>query len=398
MRILITTVSGGFVGGIETYIQAVVPYLRELGHEVGVMCQVAPEPEIVRRLMSSAGIECWSTPISLRQIEDWRPDVVYSQGLSDAELESQITKRFPTVLYAHAYHGTCISGTKCFAHRNFEPCRRRLGPMCLAYYFPFGCGGRNPLTMLAFYRQQRRRLKTLRRYQAILVADRHMETEYQRHGVAEDRLQLLKLFPTGVVPDPAPPSARARTDRVLFVGRVVALKGVLHLAEAVALAGKALGRRLTLVVAGEGSELEPLRQSAQRHEVPVEILGTVDSERRTLEMRRADLLLVPSLWPEPFGLVGIEAGCVGLPTAGYRNGGIADWLLPGETGEAPLPGLACPQALAAAVTRALQDDEHWNSLRRGAWKLSQEYRAVDHANRLTEILRQAAQNLGRDQT
>ena len=42
---------------------------------------------------------------------------------------------------------------------------------------------------------------------------------------------------------------------------------------------------------------------------------------------------MPSVWPEPFGLVGIEAGCVGLPAAGFGVGGIPDWLRPGETGE-----------------------------------------------------------------
>ena len=58
---------------------------------------------------------------------------------------------------------------------------------------------------------------------------------------------------------------------------------------------------------------------------------------------------MPSLWAEPFGLLGIEAGCVGLPAAGYAVGGIPDWLVPGETGESGSSGQMVVAELAAAI-------------------------------------------------
>ena len=49
-------------------------------------------------------------------------------------------------------------------------------------------------------------------------------------------------------------------------------------------------------------------------------------------MASADLLVVPSLWPEPFGLVGLEGARSRLPAAAFAVGGIPDWLRSGVNG------------------------------------------------------------------
>ena len=110
-----------------------------------------------------------------------------------------------------------------------------------------------------------------------------------------------------------------------------------------------------------------MRQSdARRLGVKAEYLGWIGMDRRETEMRAADVLGVPSLWPEPFGLVGLEAGCVGLPAAGYATGGIPDWLAPGETGESAPGDAPAPKDLAAALVRVLADDHHRHAC---AWGL-----------------------------
>ena len=42
----------------------------------------------------------------------WRPDVVYMHGVADVALERALLDVAPSVLFAHSYYGTCISGTK----------------------------------------------------------------------------------------------------------------------------------------------------------------------------------------------------------------------------------------------------------------------------------------------
>jgi len=392
MRALIATQNLGIVGGVETYLRAVLPRLARAGFEVGILGE---EGDPTRGISAACpGVPAWtaegkSAADVLREVADWRPDVVYSHGLDDPVLEGAVADRFPTVLFAHAYHGTCVSGTKCGSRPDYRPCRRTLGLACLALYLPCGCGGRNPLTMLGLYRTQRRRNANLARYRAVLVASRHMADEYRRHGVADDRLRLLPLFPTDAVPDPAPPGPRPRSDRVLFVGRLTVLKGVRHLVEAVRIATAELGRRLTLVVAGDGAERAEVEADAKRLGVPVELLGWVGSEQRNSEMRAADVLAVPSVWPEPFGLVGLEAGCVGLPAVGYATGGIPDWLTPGVNGESAPGDRPSPTALAAALVRALADDGHLQRLRVGAWEVVRRFTPEAHLEGLADVLRAA---------
>ena len=392
MRVLIATTHPGIVGGVETYLRAVLPRLAAAGFDIGVLAEMPVVSDGITA--GCSGVPVWSVagrPVQavVAEVGRWGPAVVFSQGLADPALEVALADRFPTVLFAHNYHGTCISGNKCYARPGYEACQRVLGPACLAVYIPRRCGGRSPLTMIREYTTQHRRRAHLGRYPAVVVASRHMADEYRRHGVPADRLTVAPLFPSDAVPDPTPPAPRPRTDRVLFVGRVTALKGLRHLIAAIPRAAAELGRRLTLVVAGDGPDRAAAAADARRLGVPAEFLGWVGPDRRQAAMRAADVLGVPSVWPEPFGLVGLEAGCVGLPAVGYATGGIPDWLGPGVSGESAPGGRPEPAELAAALVRALAADGHLQRLRVGAWETAGRFTPEAHLDHLVPILQAA---------
>jgi glycosyltransferase involved in cell wall biosynthesis len=103
-------------------------------------------------------------------------------------------------------------------------------------------------------------------------------------------------------------------------------------------------------------------------------------------MHHADLLAVPSLWPEPFGLVGIEAGSLGLPAVGYASGGIPDWLVPGETGELAPSDPPTVDGLSDAIVRAFASGEHHAKLCLGAWKQAQRFTLEKHLAQLEPLL------------
>ena len=107
-------------------------------------------------------------------------------------------------------------------------------------------------------------------------------------------------------------------------------------------------------------------------------------------MRAADVLAVPSVWPEPFGLVGVEAGCVGLPAVGYATGGIPDWLIPGVSGESAPGDRPDPAELAAALVRALADDDHRHRLAVGAWEVARRFTPEAHVRKLAAVLEDLA--------
>lgn len=391
-RLLVATENRGIVGGIELHIRATLPLLAAAGFEIGLLTgRGSPDlaDSILSRLPDCPNWHAENRSVAdvMRDILAWRPKAVYSHGLIDTRLEEALTSRFPTVYFPHCYAGTCISGTKCHSRPGYEVCRRVLGPGCLVAYFPSGCGGRNPLTMLRLYSDQRHKQAILNRYRSVIVASQFMFDEYSRHGVPAHRLHLISYFPPDALPDLVPPAPRPRTDRILFVGRITHLKGLDHLIAAIPLASKQLGRKLSLVVAGEGEARESAETAARRAGIDAEFIGWVDAERRQAEMRVADLLAVPSLWPEPFGQVGVQAGCAGLPAVGYAAGGIPDWLVPGVSGESAPGDRPDWHELAGAIVRALKDDEHWQRLRMGAWDKANWFTTEYHMDHLLPVLR-----------
>ncbi len=322
------------------------------------------------------------------QVESWKPDIVYNHGLMDIVTETELVRRWPTFLFVHSSYGTCISGTKRWRRPRLAICERVLGPACLGLYFSLGCGGSNPLTMMKWYKFARSRQRLLKNYRRIFVSSEFMAQEYLRHVDSPDQVHLLPLFSPGCQPDLGPPPSRIFTQRILFAGRLVENKGWRHAIAATAIASRSLRRDLRLVVAGDGPDLPAMRRMAANEEVGIaaEFLGWIDRQDMQSEMRQADLLLMPSLWAEPFGLLGIEAGCVGLPAAGYAVGGIPDWLVPGETGESGSPGRMVVGELAAAIERALTDQDHWQKLRVGSWKNAQQFSKTRHISRLNQLI------------
>jgi glycosyltransferase involved in cell wall biosynthesis len=211
-----------------------------------------------------------------------------------------------------------------------------------------------------------------------------------QNGVPESKVHLLPLFPTHGDRDLHPPQPRPRANTILFAGRITRLKGWTHLVPAIAMAGKQLGQGLALMVAGDGPDRDKLVRLAAKWNVPLDFRGWLGPESLRALMKQADLLAVPSLWPEPFGLVGIEAGCVGTPAVAYGVGGIPDWLIPGVSGEmAPGDDLR-PEPLAKAMVRALRDADHWQRLREGAWRQAGQFSREAHVDRLLPILQEAA--------
>jgi glycosyltransferase involved in cell wall biosynthesis len=388
MRILIATAFRSIVGGIETYLRGVIPALVDRGHQLALLYEHPPDEGKQTIDEPCPGLPAWqfSGKESLAEARRWAPDICFTHDLTDPKNERAVLDLGPAAFFAHTYVGTCISGLKRFAFPTETPCSRTFGKACLALYYPRRCGGLNPLTMLRLYALQQRRRQLLPEYRAVLVASRHMHEEFLRHGVAPERLHLVPLFPSETYPDAEAPQPRQMSGRILMAGRFTDLKGGTLLVRAIAAAREVLGRPLQLVLAGDGPELAKMIALARRENVSVEYHSWVAANERETLFRSVDLLAVSSVWPEPFGKVGIEAGCIGLPSVAFAVGGIPDWLIPGETGEAADANPPTVRGLAGAIVRALSDPEHYQHLRVGAWHLAQRFSLSSHIQQLEEVL------------
>ena len=370
VRIAVVAKSEQVVGGAENYIRWMMQALAQEGHDLGFAYQYpAIDPE--RAITASPGVKLWD----LSRLGDaefhaelraFAPDLVFLQGLDDVEREGKLIEHFDVVLFAHDYWGSCLTGSRTHTAPAREICTKRFGPACLGLNYARGCGTLSPVRAIRQYRDQTHRLSHLPSLAALVVASRHMRLTYERQGVPSENIHVLPCPPSGIEADPEPPLPKEFTHELLFLGRLTKVKGVTHAIRATALASSMLGWTLSLSVAGDGPLAEECRELALRFGVSLKMRGWVDGAERVALLRRVDALVVSSLWPEPFGMVGLEGGCVGLPSVAYDVGGVRDWLLPGESGE-----LAPPfdvGELARGIVRALASESHYHVLRVGAWK------------------------------
>src|SRR5580704_11911954 len=106
MRILIVAPHRNIVGGIEKYLQAIVPSLITRGHQVALLYETRfnlaqDSIDATELRLPACSITESGEPAALQFALNWRPEVVYSNGLETAGLLAELLSGYPTVLYAH---------------------------------------------------------------------------------------------------------------------------------------------------------------------------------------------------------------------------------------------------------------------------------------------------------
>jgi len=360
MRIACVNWSRRRVGGIETYLESVLPLLRAEGHDVAFWAEHdAPADRAELRVPAGTVTWCAGTQgleASLAGLAGWNPAVVFVHGLTDPAIERRIVGLGASAMLAHTYYGTCISGGKTLTFPVPVPCSRVFGPACLAYFYPRRCGGLSPLTLVRDYRRQSGRLTLAHRYDRVLTLSEHMRAEYVRHGLEPAKVCRLPPYHPGAAPRAARVARPDAPAMLLYLGRLDRLKGCRLLIEALPAIARGLGRPVDLVVAGDGPDRRGCEAIASRVRRPGSIDATfrnwVDEAERSQLLADADALVLPSIWPEPYGLAGLEALSAGVPVAAFQSGGVGEWLRDGVNGAlAPMPPSAA--SLAAAVVRAV---------------------------------------------
>jgi glycosyltransferase involved in cell wall biosynthesis len=390
VKVLLATDAIEEAGGVDTYLAAVARGLLSRGHGVAVLHANTPAAPAGGRwpAVERFGLRTMGIAAALAAAEAWRPDVCFSHNMGALEIENALVQRWAVVKMMHGYFGTCVSGQKSFGFPRREPCERRFGAACLAMYLPRRCGQRSPAVMMRQYGWARAERALFGRYTAVVVASQHMRREFVRNGLPERALYVVPLFaPDPIAALPGPPLDRS--DRILFLGRMTPLKGGDLLIEAIADASKRLERQVALTMAGDGPERGSWRALAARLGVAATFPGWLDPAARDQTIRQASLLAVPSVWPEPFGLTGLEAAAHGVPAVAFDVGGIREWLADGENGVLAEGGQPRASALARAIVDALGDPARLARLGDGARQMAARMTLDRHLDRLAPILAHA---------
>ncbi len=344
MKIAMVVPTRGFHGGIERHAFDLAGTLRTRGHRVSLVHGAAVGKAVD---VFTAGFDDASA-LASPSAAALGADVAYVHKAKEPE-EIAVLGQMPVVFASHDHDHTCARSHR-YLPIGQAPCHDAPGVACIAR----GCivtknrGGRGlPLRVVNPY-GLRERLARLVARGPFVACSEYIRGRLVEAGAPWSRVIVVHPVPP---PDARPAITQPPTQSLAVVGQLIRGKGVDIAINALA----KLPAEVTLTIAGDGpsrTELEALAREVAPGRVT--FLGYVTPDRTHEVYDHARVVLVPSRWPEPFGMVGIEAMRRGRVVVGANHGGIPEWLAPdGQGGRRFVPGDA--KDLARAIGLALRD-------------------------------------------
>jgi glycosyltransferase involved in cell wall biosynthesis len=338
MRVLIVTDWNRGQGGAEAYLGWLRSDLIASGDDVRLMTSSAGTmsdgtAEYIAYGTESVAVQALlqiANPFAVRRLRraltEFHPSVVlvnmFAQHLSPVILHA--LSGVPTILSISDYKCICPIGSKLRPDNSI--CESRIGWEC----HTAGC------VSIPHWIRDQPRYALLRsgvaKVDAIVAC-----SDWVRRALAAEEIESECVY----LPVPAPGVSYRRNPSdepsFLFCGRLDVEKGVDHLIRAF-VEVRRRAPRAQLRIGGRGPERE--RLVALARELGVEdavfFLGWLPPSDIEAEMARAWVLVAPSLWAEPLGLVALEAIVRGVPVIATSIGGFA------ETVEESVSGFLVP--------------------------------------------------------
>ena len=335
MRLLYVHERFGALGGAEANVLVTAAELKRRGWTLGLVhgTRTGREEEAWTEvfpdrysLLSARGPEVLRAALA-----DFRPDAIFLHKLADLELVAALADcGVPVVRMVHDHDLYCLRSYK-YNPLNRQPCTRALSPFCV---FPCGgtvgrskCGSKLPFEWVS-YTAKRRELALNRRLARLLVASEYMKAELLRNGFLAEQVEIHAPVPVAVEADTA--SSFSPRNRLVYAGQIIRGKGVDVLLESLA----RVRVPFECVILGDGNHRAACEALAKKLELShrVQFAGFVPQPEIVRHYADASVAVMSSLWPEPFGAVGLEAMRCGLPVVAFDAGGIREWLIDGWNG------------------------------------------------------------------
>lgn len=342
MKILIICPLWGYFGGREQYLVDVIEELIRRGHDCSLIYERLTDKPVTSEMISK--INKYNIPI-LSEFETSRddqynrvlrsilgqetPDVIFFSDIKNFLLLEQLIEYGKLVAMAHHGWLFCLRSNR-IIYLTRNACYRKLGIGCLLQ----GCflkknekSSGNPLHYNSYIKLHKL-ISMYLKISAHLVASQYMKNLFLQHGFSDKQVKIIKLFTE--LPFPIGSPEIRKGNNILFIGRVDRYKGVDLLLKSL----YHVQSTFTCNIIGDGPYLAYCKKLARRIKVDksVKFLGWIPKEETLSYIQRSSLVVVPSIIPEAFGLVGIDAMAFGKPVIAFNNGGISEWLQDGKTG------------------------------------------------------------------
>lgn len=352
MRVLIahSAYSSATPSGENIVAEAEASALRDIGVEAKLYL-ASPGANAKGRLRTliNAGLVAWN-PLEAHRfattLAEFRPQVVHFHNLFPHLSPSVIplAKRSgaKVVMTLHNYRWFCVNG---LAFRAAQRC------------YDCAAGDLQHAVRHQCYRNSRlaswQATRFIRAWQQQLTLIDHFfalspsqEAVLHQAGIPRSKLSIKPNFCAATAPCPG--HNKGPKPDVIYVGRLGPEKGLRFLVEVWKYMADAAPR---LDIVGEGEERAMLEQALADHPVlqsKLKLHGMLPYPQAQALLKESELLVVPSIWGETFGLNVIEASRAGVPILSSPNNGPSDLLRSGIVGASiPLEVTAWAKAIHA---------------------------------------------------
>jgi glycosyltransferase involved in cell wall biosynthesis len=324
-------------GGVEVYIQQ----LLYLGEEYGISnywLGVYSKKNSLYDLKNSSQII--ENNIKLNIVLDHikyfckknKVDTIHVHSISNPKLLNGIFKIKPVVRSMHEPRIVCPGHGK-FWRESETICNKPYGLHCVYHAYKEGCCNRHPKRLVAAMRNVAFETSVGKNnYKAIIVMSEYMKEEALKVGYLESQLVLNPYFTPIVRNDELINTSDASTKSILYVGRLSKTKGVHYLIEAAKII-LVSHTNIQIDIVGSGHDEAFFKSLIPEYLSNYFVFhGWKNQEEVNQLMHKAYILVFPSIYPEAFGISGIEAMMRAKPVIGFDVGGVSTWLKDKETG------------------------------------------------------------------
>lgn len=385
MKILMISNYGSKIGGAEIYMFNLKEELEKRGYIVKILSSNAyPEKKhfndyefkgfnekSVGRIIYYIFNPC--SYFELKKIlKESKPDVVHLHTISRASASILLClKNIATVMTVHDYALICPDAIRLLP--SLKICNRNFGRCC------FECIGKRYYWEEIKYGVYKKLLKNV---DVFIPNSKFVGRILKRNKIR----QISKDFKFGI--RLLNYSMIREASNLLYVGRLTKEKGVEYILKAMpAIIKKILKTHLNIV--GDGPEKENLKKLSKqlKLEKHVTFFGQIPNKEIGKYYKESTIAIVPSIWPEPFGLIGPEAMSVGRPVIASNVGGTPEWLEDGKTGYLVEP--RNPKQIAEKVIKLLSNRKLMEKMGRNARKkVEKEFDIKKHVKEIEKVYRE----------
>jgi glycosyltransferase involved in cell wall biosynthesis len=156
----------------------------------------------------------------------------------------------------------------------------------------------------------------------MVVASEFMKSVLLYNGFPENMVNVIPYFT--YLPELGNSAASVDEPLILCLGRLVREKGMHHVIRAL----RFVSEKSRLLIVGDGPASNELKSLSEELRISsrVSFRGWLSHNELDRLYRQCSFVVVPSVWPEPFGIVGIEAMAYEKPVVAFDVGGMSEWL------------------------------------------------------------------------